>query len=58
MLTMPQMLVLDEPTGGLDEPSKKEFIGILNKLDEDMLVIAVTHDDYYIKNFESTMIRL
>lgn len=38
----PEILVLDEPTAGLDPRSRREFIGLLDDLDQTMLI--ATHD--------------
>ncbi len=58
LLIKPQLLVLDEPTDGLDKGSKEELIHILQQLKKDMTIITVTHDDYYINKFESELIKL
>ena len=58
LLTMPQVLVLDEPTGGLDVTSREELINILTQLKKDMMIIAVTHDDQYIQKFQSVLVRM
>ncbi len=58
LLTSPQVLVLDEPTGGLDEKAKEELITILKNLQNEMMIITVTHDEYYIKSLDSTLIRI
>ncbi|MEJ5186366.1 MAG: ATP-binding cassette domain-containing protein [Candidatus Geothermincolales bacterium] len=41
----PRLLFLDEPTRGLDYPSKEKVIGLLEELeDEGCALLAVTHD--------------
>ncbi len=41
----PQLLLLDEPTKGLDAHAKSQFIGILKQLREQgMTIVIVTHD--------------
>lgn len=41
----PQLLLLDEPTKGLDAHAKSQFIGILRQLREQgMTIVIVTHD--------------
>lgn len=39
------ILILDEPTTGLDINSKKELVEYLNKIKEDKLIILFTHDE-------------
>lgn len=49
----PELLVLDEPTVGIDEQSVKEFYELLNELNENrsFTILLVTHDtDYITKN--------
>lgn len=55
-LTAPDILFLDEPTGGLDYSSKMELIKILQEYKPDMTIIAVTHDKDYIKMMNSVQI--
>ncbi|BDR59032.1 metal ABC transporter ATP-binding protein [Xylocopilactobacillus apicola] len=42
----PKMIILDEPTNGLDERSKKEVMEILKKLqvEDQVTIVLVTHD--------------
>lgn len=58
MLVEPDIIFLDEPTGGLDFGGQKELIKMLNVIKDYTMIITVTHDDYFIKNFESEMIYL
>lgn len=45
LLSEPEILLLDEPTKGLDAASKQNLRGILKQLKEDgMTIIMVTHD--------------
>lgn len=44
LVTKPEILILDEPTIGLDPWSKKEFIEILKDLAEDSTLLIATHD--------------
>ena len=54
----PEVLFLDEPTGGLDDKSKKELIKILKELKKDMTLIVVTHDADYINSMDGISIVL
>lgn len=48
MIKNSDILLLDEPTKGIDAWSKKEFISILRKLSNDgKTVILVTHDNEF-----------
>ncbi len=40
----PEIIILDEPTIGLDPWSKKSFIDLINRLREDTTIILVAHD--------------
>ena len=46
MLGEPRMLILDEPTAGVDEVSKRSFLNLLNELreKEKLTYILVTHE--------------
>lgn len=58
LLLFPDILFLDEPTGGLDDKSKKELFKILKEIRKDRILIAVTHDMDYISSMNSTSIVL
>lgn len=48
MIKNPNILLLDEPTKGIDAWSKKEFISILKNLSKDgKTIILVTHDNEF-----------
>jgi zinc transport system ATP-binding protein len=46
MVAEPKLLLLDEPTSGVDTTSKKEFYNILDRLNEErgITVILSSHD--------------
>ena len=45
LLTKPRLLLLDEPTKGLDGAAKEDFISVLKKLrDDGTTIVIVTHD--------------
>lgn len=53
----PDILVLDEPTAGLDPNGKKEILDVLKKLNkEGKTVIIVTHDMDVVLNYASRVI--
>lgn len=56
ILTTPNLLILDEPTGGLDITSKDELISMLKEISEDTTIITVTHDEHYIRESGSVII--
>lgn len=58
LLTMPEILILDEPTGGLDHSAKEELFNMLKEFKSKMMIIAVTHDTEYIEVTESIQIQL
>lgn len=44
LMNHPTILILDEPTAGVDEESKQEIYKMLQELNEDMTIIMITHD--------------
>lgn len=44
LMTHPTILVLDEPTAGVDEASKKEIYQLLKELNKSMTILMITHD--------------
>ena len=44
IISNPQILVLDEPTTYIDANFEKEFYSLLNKLNQDMAIVMVSHD--------------
>ena len=53
----PEILVLDEPTAGLDANGKKEIMEIVKKLNEEgKTIIVVTHDMDLVLNYASKVI--
>ena len=43
MYINPKVLILDEPTTGLDQKSEKEFIDVIKKLRGRMTIIIISH---------------
>ncbi len=44
LMNHPTILILDEPTAGVDIDSKKEIYKMLTKLNKSMTIIMITHD--------------
>jgi len=44
LVTNPQLLLLDEPTAGIDPNMQAEFYKLLHKLKEEMAIVLVSHD--------------
>lgn len=55
LINKPKVLLCDEPTGNLDEQSRKEVIGLLKKLQIEygQTIIMVTHDMNIAKSADS-----
>ena len=57
LASAPEILVLDEPTAGLDANGKKEIMDIVKKLNEEgKTIIVVTHDMDLVLNYASKVI--
>ena len=59
VITQPQLLLADEPTGALDYNTSKEILSLIEKVNQTYgnTVIMVTHNDA-IKNMADRVIRL
>ncbi|ETA67539.1 MAG: zinc transport system ATP-binding protein [Methanolobus sp.] len=44
LVTKPKLLILDEPSTGIDSRMQKEFYELLNKLKSQIAIVMVTHD--------------
>ncbi|WP_342306406.1 ABC transporter ATP-binding protein [Methanolobus sp. ZRKC5] len=44
LVTKPKILILDEPSTGIDSRMQKEFYELLNRLKSEIAIIMVTHD--------------
>lgn len=60
LVTDPKMIILDEPTNGLDERSKNEVMAILKKLqtEDKVTIVLVTHDPDSVKNNSTKVLQL
>lgn len=44
LMNHPTILILDEPTAGVDEVSKQEIYKMLGELNDEMTILMITHD--------------
>ncbi len=44
LVTRPRLLILDEPSTGIDSRRQKEFYELLNRLKSEIAILMVTHD--------------
>lgn len=55
----PDILILDEPSSGLDKYAKKELLKIIETFKKDgLLLIIVSHDSEFINSFDNTVIEI
>ena len=55
MLLNKPLLLIDEPTSALDDTVKKKVADYILKQRDDITVIAVTHDPYWIENSDNVL---
>lgn len=54
LIVKPDILILDEPTGGIDSKSRKELVDIINdKKRSEVITIITSHDNNFIDLIES-----
>lgn len=58
IITSPEVILCDEPTGALDEKNSKEIMGILKDLSKNHLVIMVSHNQELVDEFSDYIVRL
>lgn len=57
ILNEPKIILLDEPTGNLDNDNVEIIIDYINKIKKDKIVIIITHDDR-LKDFSDVILKL
>ncbi|MDO4680859.1 MAG: ATP-binding cassette domain-containing protein [Aerococcus sp.] len=58
IVTNPQILLADEPTGALDSQTSREIMQILSEISQDRLVIIVTHNEQLAEEYSQRIIQL
>ena len=58
IVTSPDVILCDEPTGALDFKNSREIMGILRKISEKCLVIMVSHNKELVDEFSDYIIQL
>lgn len=56
LMNHPTILVLDEPTAGVDELSKKEIYQLLTELNKNITILMITHDQLDAAEFISRFV--
>ena len=57
LVSNPDLLILDEPTSGIDQESESKFIDLLHKLNKEhnKTIIMVSHDIYVLSECEKNL---
>lgn len=58
LIKKPEIIMADEPTGALDSRTGKQVFDTLKKLSKDKLVLIVSHDKEFAKNYADRIIEL
>lgn len=58
LIKNPEIIMADEPTGALDSHTGKQVFDTLKKLSKDKLVLIVSHDKEFAKNYADRIIEL
>ena len=58
IITSPEVILCDEPTGALDEKNSREILRILKSLSVNRLIIMVSHNQELVDEFSDYIIRL
>lgn len=58
LINDPKIILADEPTGELDSKNSKIILDILQKLSSDRLIIMVTHEEKFAKDYALGIIKM
>ena len=58
IITSPEVILCDEPTGALDTKNSREILGILKNLSKKMLVVMVSHNKELVEEFSDYIIQI
>ena len=58
IITEPDVLLCDEPTGALDSKNSQEIMGILKKISKNTLVVMVSHNTDLVEQFSDHIIHI
>ena len=51
LMTRPRLLLLDEPTAGIDSGGRTDFLNLLQTLNKDVAIVVVTHDLFAVSGY-------
>ena len=58
IVTSPDVILCDEPTGALDSKNSREILGILKNLSKQILVIMVSHNKELVEEFSDYIVQI
>ncbi len=58
LIKNPEIILADEPTGALDSKTGKQILDILKQLSKDKLVVVVSHDEKFAREYGDRIIEL
>jgi len=53
----PQVMLFDEPTSSLDPEMKKELVHVIEKFEEGLTMLIVTHEPYFVEGIATRIIK-
>ena len=58
LIKKPRLILADEPTGALDNKTGRQILDILKEISKDHLVIVVSHNEEYAKEYGDIIVRI